>query len=70
MQPVEKVGEAAKERHGDPQAGVGGQASWASYGGKVQVKRVDEEGEEAGNEEDVVPVRDDVAVRVEDLVAP
>lgn len=70
MQQVKKIGDGAEESDDDRQPGVGGEAGGAADGGKVEVERVDEERDEGGDEEDVVPVGDDVAVRFEDLVAP
>lgn len=70
MEEVEEIGEGAEAGDDDSEFVVGGQASGAVDVGKVEVERVDEEGEDANDEEDVVPVGYDVAVRVEDLVVP
>lgn len=70
MEEVEEIGEGAEAGDDDGEFVVGGQASGAVDVGKVEVERVDEEGEDANDEEDVVPVGYDVAVRVEDLVVP
>ena len=70
MEEVEEICDGAKERDGDAQAVVGGEAGGAADGGEVEVERVDEESNEGGDEEDLVPVADDVAVWVEDLVLP
>lgn len=70
MKEVEEVGDGAEEGDDDGQAGVVGEASFAADVGEVEVERIDEERGDADDEEDVVPVRNDVGVRVEDLVAP
>lgn len=70
MQDEKEIGDGAKEGDGDAEAGVGGEASGASDRGKEEVERVDEERENAGDEEDVVPVSHNVAVGCEDLVPP
>lgn len=70
MHQVEKIGDGTEESDEDSQACFGGQASRAADGWEVKVERIDEEGEKTGEEEDVVPVGDDIAARVEDLVAP
>lgn len=70
VEEVEEIGEGAEAGDDDGEFVVGGQASGAVDVGKVEVERVDEEGEDANDEEDVVPVGYDVAVRVEDLVVP
>lgn len=67
---VEEVGDGAEEGDDDGEAGVVGEASVAADVGEVEVERIDEESGDADDEEDVVPVRNDVGVRVEDLVAP
>lgn len=38
--------------------------------GEEEKERIDEESNNGGYEEDVVPIVDNVAVRIEDLVAP
>ena len=70
VEEVEEICDGAKERDGDAQAVVGGEAGGAADGGEVEVERVDEESNEGGDEEDLVPVADEVAVWVEDLVLP
>lgn len=70
MKEVEEVGDGAEEGDDDGEAGVVGEAGVAADVGEVEVERVDEERGDADDEEDVVPVRNDVGVRVEDLVAP
>lgn len=66
----EEIGDGAEEGDGDAQAEVGGEAGGAGDRGEVEVERVDEEGDEAGDEEDVVPVGHNVAVWGQDLVPP
>lgn len=70
MKEVEEVGDGAEECDDDGEAGVVGEANLAADVGEVEVERIDEERGDADDEEDVVPVRNDVGVRVEDLVAP
>lgn len=50
--------------------GVGLEASGASDVREEEVERVNEERHDANDQEHVVPVGNDVAVGVEDLVAP
>lgn len=38
--------------------------------GEEEKERIDEESNNGGYEEDIVPIVDNVAVRIEDLVAP
>lgn len=66
----EAVRDGANEGDCDAQVAVRGQAGWATDGGEEEIERVYEEGDDAGDEEDVVPVGYDVAVGREDLVAP
>ncbi|KAL6960625.1 hypothetical protein U1Q18_038389 [Sarracenia purpurea var. burkii] len=70
VQQVEEIGERTEEGDGDAQTGVVAHASGAADVREVEVEGVDEESDEAGDEEDVVPQGDDLAVGIEDLVAP
>lgn len=70
VEDVEEVGEGAEDGDDDAEAGVGVEAGGAADGGEEEVERVDEEGEKARHEEHPVPIRNDVAVGVQDLVPP
>lgn len=70
VEEVEEVGDGAEHRDQDLEVGVGGEAGGAAHHGEEEVEWVDEEGDEAGQEEDVVPEGDNVAVGLEDLVVP
>lgn len=70
MQQVKDIGNSAEEGNDNAQIGVIDDAGRTADGGEEEVERVEEEGDERGDEEDVVPVSDDVAVGLEDLVVP
>lgn len=70
VEQVEEIGEGTEEGDGDAESGVGAHAGWGADVGEVEVERIDEKSDERGDEEDVVPEGDDVAVGVEDLVMP
>lgn len=70
MEGEEEIGDGAEEGDDNAQVDVEGDAGGAGDGGEVEVEGVDEEGDEAGDEEEVVPVGYDVAVRGQDLVPP
>lgn len=70
VEEVEEVGERAEAGDDDGELVVGGQASCVADPRQVEIERVDEEGQNAYDEEDVVPMRYDIAVGVEDLVVP
>lgn len=70
VEEVEEVGEGAEHVEETAEAAIGLEASRAADGGEEEVERVDEEREKAGDEEDLVPVSNNVAVWVEDLVMP
>lgn len=71
VEEVEEVGDGAEEGHKDGEVVAGGHARAVAFDAReVEIERVDEESDDAHDEEDVVPMRYDVAVRVEDLVVP
>lgn len=70
MEEEAEVREGAEEGDDDGQVDVGGEASGAPNVREEEVERVYEEGNEAGEEEEVVPMGYDVAVRGKDLVPP
>lgn len=70
MEEVEDIGDGAEEGDRGCEADVDGEARGAADVRSVEIERIEEEGEDGGDEEDVVPVGDDVAVRVQDLVPP
>lgn len=70
MGQVEEIGDGSQEGNDDAEVEVQLVASGAADCGKVQKERVDEEGEDAGDEEDTVPLEDHLAAGVEDAAAP
>lgn len=70
MQQVKEIGNSTEEGNNNAEAGVTGEAGRTANGGEEEVERVEEKGNERGDEEDVVPISDDVAVGLENLVAP
>lgn len=69
MEQVEQIGEGTEERDGDAEGGVSGHTGGATDVREEEVEWVDEEGNEACDEEHMVPLGHQVAVRVEDLAA-
>lgn len=70
MEQVKKIGDRSKKRDDDAQIGVVLEANRATDRREVEVERVDEEGGDTSEQEYMVPVSNNVAVRVEDLVTP
>lgn len=60
VEEVEEVGNGPEEGDEDAKAHVDLHAGWTADDGKVEVERVEEQGEEGGHEEDVVPFGDDL----------
>lgn len=70
MKEEEKIGDGAEEGDDDSQIDVRGQASRASNIREEEVERVYKKSNEASEEEKVVPMGYDFAVRGEDLIVP
>lgn len=70
VQEVEEIGHRAEERDRRGESDVDGETRGAADVRSVEIERIEEEGEDGGDEEDVVPVGDDAAVRVQDLMPP
>lgn len=70
VEEVEEVGDGAEEGDEDAEAEVDVHAGGSGDDGEEEVERVDEHGEEAADEEDLVPSGHEVRSRVEDLVPP
>ncbi|KAG6395965.1 hypothetical protein SASPL_142099 [Salvia splendens] len=71
VEEVEEVGDGAEVGDEDGGGDVDVHAGGAVLNvGEVEVEGVDEEGDQARDQEDVVPQIDDVAVGVQDLVVP
>lgn len=70
VEEVEEVGEGAEEGDGPGGVVVSGHAGGATDVRQVEVEGIDKEGDEASDEEHVVPPVDDFPVGVEDLIPP
>ena len=70
MQRAKEIDDAAEEGNDDAEADVDFYADAAADFGEEEVEGVEEEGGEAGHEEDVVPLVYEFASGVEDLVPP
>lgn len=68
MGEVEEVGDGAEEGDKDAEFEVDVEAGRAADGGEVKVEGVEEEGNNAGDEEDAVPSEDNLTAGVKDLV--
>lgn len=70
MENVKEVSEGAEVGDCDGGFVIGGHASLAADVGEVEIERVYREGDEAGDEEDMVPKVDNVAAGIQDPVSP
>lgn len=70
VEEVEGVGDGAEEGDENAEAEVDLHAGGAADFGEVEVEGVEEHGDEAGDEEDVVPFRHELRSGVQDLVPP
>lgn len=70
MEHIEEVREGAEDGDNDAETRVGLETTRAPNGGKEEVERIYEESEQAGDKEDSVPIGNDVAVGIQDLVPP
>lgn len=70
MEEIEEVSEGAAECDCLGGAVVGGHASGTADMRQVEIERIDEERDETGYEEEVVPPVDDIPAGVEDLIPP
>lgn len=66
MAEVHGVGHGSEDGDGEDHVGVDGHAAVAGDVENVEVEGIYEEGEEAGDEEDAVPLGDDAAAGVQD----
>lgn len=67
---MEEVSGGSQEGDEDAQSKVDLHAGGAADDRDEEVERVEEQGEEGGNEEEVIPSGDELGARVEDLAPP
>lgn len=70
MQNIKEIGKRAKNSEEDAELGVRRQASRTTNGREEEVKRIDEKREKTGDEENLVPIGNKLAVWIQDLVPP
>lgn len=70
VEEVEEVGDSPEEGDEDAKAHVDLHTGWTANDGEVEVERVEEQGEEGGHKEDVVPLGDELGPRVQDQAPP
>lgn len=70
MQQIKEIGNSTEKGNINPKLCVIDDAGGTADGREVEVERVEEKGNERGNKKYVVPVSDDIAVGLENLVAP
>lgn len=67
---MEDISDSTEEGDCSGEADVDGETRRTTDVRDVEIERIEEESEDGGNEKDVVPIGNDVAVRVEDLMPP